>query len=451
MSQFFKNIEDFVREKLGLLEGDPQPDWQSFERKLKRAIWKQRVRRATGVVGLLLLLGFSQTLIRGDWNEPLKSKSDFLPTTSGALNVEASPATHTKVAAPLRVVHSLSQESASAIPQKRNMAKAAASKNQVERPKLALAGHPLQREAKPEPSSILEPRESFEMLEALELPLLGESLKAIQGNIDEPNLGLDAKRTQSTLRSKEFYETPKSDEPYISPLQEKKPWTYSLNIYPNFAFREFKIDPSKKALLHSDFIDAMQNSERSGINMNVGFEVSRRVGAITYINSGIEYINNSYQAEYDFLNFRNAIFNESTGEIAYYTLRKDPQRIAFSDINSFHFLNIPLSVSYQPWATDHLRINLEFGFSALYFLKAEGSSIDYKTLDLIDLDQRSYRKFMASSSLTIGVQYFVSRNINLGIEPTLMYFTNSIYTEEYPFEVIPYSMGVNFKLQMKLQ
>lgn len=202
--------------------------------------------------------------------------------------------------------------------------------------------------------------------------------------------------------------------------------------------------------MHSDFIDAMQHSESSGVNLNVGFEISRRIGPITYFNTGIEYINNSYNAEYDFVNFRDANF-DSRGEIINYTLLDDPQRIIFNDLNSFHFLNFPASISYQPWATDHLRINLEFGFSMLYFLKAQGSTIDYRTLEQIDLKDRGYRKFIASSSLKIGVQYYLSPNMNIGFEPTLMYFTNSIYTEEYPFEVIPYSMGLNVNLQMKLQ
>ena len=238
--------------------------------------------------------------------------------------------------------------------------------------------------------------------------------------------------------------------PYISPLQEKKPWTYSINLYPNFAFREFKIDPTKRRLLHSDFIDAMQQSESSGVNLNIGFEISRRIGPITYFNTGIEYLNNSYNAEYDFVNFRDANF-DSNGEIIDYTLLDDPQRIIFNDLNSFHFLNFPASISYQPWATDHLRINLEFGFSLLYFLEARGSTIDYQSLEQIDLSERTFRKYMASSSLKIGLQYYLSPNMNIGFEPTLMYFTNSIYTEEYPFEIIPYSMGLNVNLQMKLQ
>ncbi|MDZ7848444.1 MAG: hypothetical protein U5L96_17765 [Owenweeksia sp.] len=52
--------------------------------------------------------------------------------------------------------------------------------------------------------------------------------------------------------------------------------------------------------------------------------------------------------------------------------------------------------------------------------------------------------------MKVGATYHLSPNFNLGFEPTFVYFTNTIYTEEYPFEVIPYSIGVNLKLQMRL-
>lgn len=449
MSQNWRNIEDFVREKLGLLDGDPQPDWMAFEQKLARALWRRRLRRAAGITGLLLLLGFSQTMISGDWKRPVEEdRIGALKVLNRSQLLERT----TAQARPLQAVHSNYKpepRSGKVVLKKEDV--------KVKPPQATSLEESRSKEGGAQVAPIVAPlvstrsTEPAPTLSNLALPEAEQALAGFEYNILERPASMDANLTHARMRAenKDFFVY--KYEPYISPLQEKKPWAYSLNIYPNFAFREFRIDRRKRALLHSDFIDAMENAERSGLNMNLGFELSRRVGAITYINTGIEYINNSYQAEFDFVNFRNANFDNSTGEIVNYTMRKDPKRIAFSDVNSFHFINFPLSVSYQPWATDHLRINLEFGFSALYFLKAQGSTIDYKSLELIDLNERPYRKFMASSSLSIGVQYYVSRNMNIGIEPTMMYFTNSIYTEDYPFEVIPYSMGVNFKLQMKLQ
>ncbi|MCR9152918.1 MAG: hypothetical protein NXI09_02310 [Bacteroidetes bacterium] len=478
MNKKLQHIEDFVRAKLGLVEGASQPDWLDFERKLRKATRIRQMKRAAGMVGVLLLLGLSQTLISGDW--PLRTRNSesalrVLQNTESEPNKANSPKRNKQNGESpehLKVLHSPKAAdhtvvSTSTSPNNQNPS--AASLNKSSSPstrRLAMAEPNDQKNAAVQKSELAEariPQEreivrlnnfSYE-LEVLDLPK-GEIIEngEVVGRMPLP---FDYTAPKATIglrdmanRAPNYKVLEGASGPYISPLQEKRPWTYSLNLYPNFAFREFKIDPTKRALLHSDFIDAMQHSESSGVNLNVGFEVSRRIGPITYFNTGIEYINNSYNAEYDFVNFRDANF-DSRGEIINYTLLDDPQRIIFNDLNSFHFLNFPASISYQPWATDHLRINLEFGFSMLYFLKAQGSTIDYRTLEQIDLKDRGYRKFIASSSLKIGVQYYLSPNMNIGFEPTLMYFTNSIYTEEYPFEVIPYSMGLNVNLQMKLQ
>ena len=237
---------------------------------------------------------------------------------------------------------------------------------------------------------------------------------------------------------------------YISPLQEVSPWSYSLNIYPNFTFRKFELDEDKANLLHTDFADAVQSAESGGFSLNIGLEVSKRIGAVTYLNSGIEYISYKTEVLYNFTNFREAIINKNNGFIDGYTLKDKAERISFSDNNIYHYVNFPLSISYQPWASDHVRMNIEAGGSFLYFLTANGQTLDYQTLDVIDLSERDFKNSIGSLSFKVGVNYYVSQRLNVGFEPTLMYFTNTIYNDDYPFYVIPYSVGMNFNLQVKL-
>ncbi len=237
---------------------------------------------------------------------------------------------------------------------------------------------------------------------------------------------------------------------YISHLQAQNPWSYSINVYPNFTFRKFSVDRKKVNLLHRDFVDAIEASESRGFSFNVGLEVSRRIGDITYLNGGFEFISYNTNANFNFTNFRDANIDAATGEIKSYNIREEPIDIAFTDENNYHYLNFPLSISYQPWATSHIRLNLEAGGSFMYFLGAKGQTIDYTTLDIIDLSTREYREYSGSFSLKVGANYYVTERINFGFEPTLMYFTNTIYTEDMPFTVIPYSVGLNVHMQVKL-
>ena len=242
----------------------------------------------------------------------------------------------------------------------------------------------------------------------------------------------------------------KPTEAYVSPLQEVNPWSYSIKVYPNFTYRKFVVAPNKMQYIHRDFVDQVEISETGGFSLNVGFEASKRIGLITYLNAGVEYISYKTEANFDFTNYRDAVINSATGEIQSYHLRSEPEQVVISDVNRYHYLNFPVSIAYKPWATDHVRMNIEAGASYMYFVTASGKSIDYQTLEIIDISERDYRNSMASVFMKLGVNYHVSSKFSLGFEPTVVYFTNTIYTEEYPFEVIPYSVGVNFKLQMKL-
>lgn len=238
--------------------------------------------------------------------------------------------------------------------------------------------------------------------------------------------------------------------PYISSLQGNSLWEYYLKVYPNFTFRKFKVDQDKQNFIHRDFVDQVQVSESGGFSLNIGLEVSRRIGPATYLKGGLEYISYNHSANFDFTNFRTANIDDATGAITSYTLLDEPEDVLINDKNTYHYINLPLNISYQPWASEHIRLNMEAGVSYMYFVAANGQSLDYRTLEIIDLSEREFKNSLGSVNLKVGATYYISPQFNLGFEPTFVYFTNTIYTDEYPFEVIPYSVGLNFKLQVKL-
>ncbi len=248
----------------------------------------------------------------------------------------------------------------------------------------------------------------------------------------------------------ERFNESKASGPYISPLHKNTVWEYSLNVYPSFTYRKFSVDENKSEYIHRDFVDQVKVSEHGKFSLNIGAEFSRQVDDATYINFGVEYITHKTNVGFDFLSFRDANVDPATGAITSYTLKESTEQIVVQDFNSYRYFNFPVSVAYRPWASDHVRINIEGGLSYMYFAGAKGLSLDYKTLEVINLEERDFRKNVASFTVKIGATYHISPDFNFGFEPTFVYFTNTIYNEEYPFKVIPYSIGVNLKLQMKL-
>ncbi len=238
---------------------------------------------------------------------------------------------------------------------------------------------------------------------------------------------------------------------YVSPYQHKRRWSYEVSINPNFTFRKFTIEPGMENRMHQEFVDAVRYGEKTGFSLNLGLEVSRRIGRITYLHTGLNYITNNFRTDFDFTHFRDAQLDKPSGEIVRYTLKDRPVRVAFTNANQFHYLQVPLSISYEPWINDQVRFNMEAGFSYLRFLGAEGITLDHRTLEEVTLSSRSYRQHMASVNLRLGFQYFVNEQVNIGLEPSLQYFTNTIYSDQYPFDMVPYSVGLAVNLKVKLR
>lgn len=507
-------MEDFLKEKLNGLEHNYQDDWPEFEEKLERALFFKRMRVGALVSAFLILVSigiFGTSSFMGDdrgdklstqpedaeqstsnthkqetetgttilpekglaefFNQPMEEETDtdFLfadesrSEDQSRIEAKASPIKENALSS--EIPQNAIRQSAEV---ERNTTSDLAESGQAG--EKALAENRSSSESAPEvysidnqprPANSINPKgaplASAKMESSVELKdPLAEQEDERTASLEVNTLSLDNALQQG--KSKDLGVRPPvapvkldlSSEPYISPMQERNPWSVAVSVYPNFTFRQFKVDQEKVSYIHRDFVDATQSSERGGFSLNIGLRVSRRVGPITYLNSGVEYINYKTEAEFNFTNFRDASINEETGEITHYKLKAEPENISFVDANLYHYLNVPLSISHQPWATDHIRLNIEAGGSFMYFLAARGKSINYRTLEVIDISERDYRNYIGSFSMKIGATYHVSRKFNFGFEPTLMYFTNTIYTESYPFRVIPYSVGVNLKLQMKL-
>lgn len=427
-----RNIEDFVREKLSFLDNSYPNDWVAFERKLQRAIFFRRLKIFTSFAVLTALLFLTHQGLISPGVHGIYSQGKPQTVQSDAQNERISESENI-------VEHDLQEISVQ--PQM------AAQSIITSTPAQKITPNPSAVQARLKQITLPKREANFEMLESpsarsvIDLELAKAPSKR---EIEPSDMFFD-------IRSPNFkIEKPGGSQPYISPLQSDNAWSYAVNVYPNFTFRKFKVDPNKTNLLHSDFVHEMQNNQKMGFSMNIGLEVSKRIGPVTYLNSGVEYITNNYEADFDFTNFRDATIDPVSGEITGYQMKTELEQVAFADNNQFHYLNIPLTISYQPWANKHVRLNIEAGASYLRFMSARGTTIDYKTLEVIDLASQDYRQEMASFSMKFGAQYYVTPTINVGFEPTLMYFTNTIYTEEYPFYVIPYSVGLNFNVQVKL-
>lgn len=237
-------------------------------------------------------------------------------------------------------------------------------------------------------------------------------------------------------------------EPVIPLFQEESRWSFSLSFYPSFSFRELKVNPQANARVHKDFLNYAHQSEESGMGINLGLDIRYFLGNDLFVVGGVSLIQNKVTGTYNFVVRQEANIDPVTREISGYTSTNRP--VNFGMFNTFRYLHIPAHLSYQPWASKRVRLNIEGGMSMLMFMQATGKGLHYQTLTEIDVSEHYYQNFVPSLDVKIGVNYYLSPKLSIGAEPTLMYFLNSMYATDFPLYALPYNVGVNLNLRLKL-
>ncbi len=244
-------------------------------------------------------------------------------------------------------------------------------------------------------------------------------------------------------KENEFDQFPEPD------VRETSNWSVTLNFYPNYTFREFKINNRYRSQVNERYEDIINTSEKGGFAVNVGVDVRYHLGDNLFLGTGLSFIQTKITGAYEFEVPDEPVFDEA-GNIYMYAQFIEPYKINEGIIQTYRFAQIPLHVSYQPWASKKVRLIIEGGFSYIRFLSADGTTIDHQTLLPRKLENMEYNKNLASLDFKVGMTYYVTPDLAFGLEPTLMYFNSSIYKENSPVYVVPWSVGVNFNFRLKL-
>lgn len=444
MSNPYSHIERYLRQKLQFLTPESSDDWDVFERKLERALWWQRYQLIMGMalVAGLLFLSYQMAELpevsrRPAFNPevvlpPLQPVSDAHDDREKAPNLNPS---HTEMKQAAAVM-------AMAGHGKPNKSQASANANARN------TGHDaISTRERAGVASVLKTRsvhiapESFRP--KIQPVITKPRVVYVPGEITYEGLKLEQPLIKDSMQAPPM-------PVYLSPYDKQEPWIFSFSVQPSFTYRKFTTDQDRKSFIHQDFINAVERAESHGLSLNAGIIASGRVGAITFINFGAQWVSYNNKASFSFMKFRDEHINTLTGEITHYTIRDDAEKISFVDDNYYRYLNFPLSVSHRPWLNEHLRLNLQTGVSLMRFVSAEGKNLDFKTLDIIDISQRNFQPWITSFEVKMGLRYYVSEQMNFGIEPTFSFISGTIFSESYPFKVVPYAAGANLSLELKL-
>lgn len=191
----------------------------------------------------------------------------------------------------------------------------------------------------------------------------------------------------------------------------------------------------------------------SGVSYSFGMVVGKRLGGRWVLQSGLNYMNNSFDytsnqvvRSEDFKNFKAATLTDlrSSGRVENNVLQTAEHEVN----SSLEYLSIPVQAGFI--AVDH-KIGVQFnaGVATDLFIQntinPEGSAIE--TIQIERGSQSLYRSTNFSGLLNTELSYRFASRYRLSLNPGLRYPFNSIFKEEAGISSTPliFDVGVRFR------
>lgn len=227
-----------------------------------------------------------------------------------------------------------------------------------------------------------------------------------------------------------MFNTYGQDKPEEKPEKKPKPNYNKIQIgilfSPDIAYRKLKNNDGSSS---SDMIITMRDqNEIAKFGYTTGLQFCYNIKKNLGLELGIQYSNKGYQTQSKQLTFDPNV--PSTSATIKY-------------INNFHSVDIPLKVNYM-FGKSKLRLLTSAGLTThLFFNETKTSIITYadRTERKTNPSTENYKTHNFSPTVGLGMDYQMTNNMNLRIEPTFRYGIMNII--ETPVTATLYNAGIN--------
>jgi hypothetical protein len=229
-------------------------------------------------------------------------------------------------------------------------------------------------------------------------------------------------------------------------------WEVGVSITPSFTDKITSTNKDLGGLVNKSFRDIVNSSEQASFAYNTSFNVGYHWSNGFFINSGIGISERAEQVDYDYVITETVKVDEVKNEIKEYTPRHPDFHtpVSYSGSNSYHFVEIPLTLGHTWKLTDKWLWRNQIGASYMLLTNSLGKKPDYTYLELLNLEEVDYfNKSNVSASVKSGIYYNFKRFV-IGAEPIVGLNLNSLSNEQSAIQVQPYYYGFNLTTQFKL-
>jgi hypothetical protein len=222
-----------------------------------------------------------------------------------------------------------------------------------------------------------------------------------------------------------------------------------LSFTPSLADKFISENGEHSGLINRGYNSKVLNNEFVSPAYNIGLNYEWHFGNGMFLGTGFGLTQRTENVQYNYVVDEAPFLSADNSKIEFY-LPINPFEVNYQGSNSYHFIDIPLTIGFTNKYTGRVNIRYQMDVSYLLLTNRLGYKGDYLTLELQDLRSLSYyRQSNIAITLKTGI-YFNFKTFVIGAEPVFSTNLNSLTNRTSAIQIKPYSYGLNITTNMKL-
>lgn len=226
---------------------------------------------------------------------------------------------------------------------------------------------------------------------------------------------------------------------------------YGVSFTPGLSNKTTSTRSSLAGLINRNYI-LPQSQELSAFSYSTSFNAEWHFRSNLFVGTGFGITSKAEQVNYNYEITEDPAVDVPNATITQYYKRLpwEVEKVSYKGSNSYHFVEIPLTVGYRFNLSKNLELRNQIDVSYLLLYSGLGKKADYTYLTLYDVsDLNNLRKSNISTTIKSGV-YYNFKNFVIGAEPLAGLNLNSLSNENSAIKIKPYSYGFNLTTNIKL-
>ncbi|MGB0178281.1 MAG: hypothetical protein ACPF9D_14035, partial [Owenweeksia sp.] len=217
-----------------------------------------------------------------------------------------------------------------------------------------------------------------------------------------------------------------NDTPAVQKTPERGRFELRVFAGPEFSLNTHQYHPEEERT-HKDFAEATDDAVQPGLGWDAGLELRYRVWKGIRISSGFGLRKMITRNQYQYAINEIPVIDSASGNILAYLPSTQPEQRSAQGSNTFTYLSIPLSLTYEYPINRRWALTGEAVYQHSFLLDHGGTEVDPTTLELRESKNDDLVSDMGAYQLRLGLRYQLNDNLFISLEPAYRSTFKDIY------------------------